>query len=610
MLGYSSAKRRVRYLSLTIIASLAGLAPAFADDASALRWGDARTSSAEEAFILAGQDPPMLEQPLLRGRLRRELLSLDSAEASRIAAELEPEKDHIAFSAATTLAGDYSGIPNRDAMITPPLEFDSSALTALGAGASTAAMSDVFSANPATADNRPFRTTETMSAALAIPSVLDIRLRFLSDPVALDFNPELRQASNEYRKGGPFDLDYAMLADIAREVDVNVPYRGIATFLSGPFELRAGRDKLQLGPGRASTLSFNAAIPWADYAKASLDAGSLSLSWYYVRLNPYLTDDERYYMDAVYKYPNLNADPTAYYELLHTEAEKNLAITRLTWRVCPWATVVFTQHDLVAGRTMQLSDLNPLMIWHNLFQEGVYGVPAMLEASVVPLKGLRLYGQYLLYDATVADETGTASDNAGASAYQGGLTWLIRPFAEDGAFADRRLRLDLEATLTDPWVYGKAYSLRQFTSRFIFVEPYNGRFWVDYPIGPAFGPDCADLDMRFGIGKPEDWQLSLTGGYRESGSITLVGYGDGSDYSHQSDFHRDGLVYVKSGQSPERRLRLGLEASSPAIRLGSFELSGKAGLQGNWLENYGCNPGDKRWWADASLAISASYGAN
>jgi hypothetical protein len=604
MLGYSSAKQRFRALSLAVIASLAGLSAAFADDASTLRWGDGRASSAEEAFILAGLDPPMLEQPLLRGRLRRELLSLDSAEASRIAAELEPEKDHVAFSAATALAGDYSGTPNRDAMITPPSVFNPNYL---GTWA-TATLADVFI--PSTTADRPFRTTETMSAALAIPSVLDIRLRLLSDPLALDFNPELRQASNVYRKGGPFDLDYALLADVARGVDVNVPYRGIATFLSGPFELRAGRDKLQLGPGRASTLSFNAAIPWADYAKARVDAGSLSLSLYYVRLNPYLTDDERYYMDAVYKYPNLNADPTAYYELIHTEAEKNLAITRLTWRVCPWATVVFTQHDLVAGRTMQLSDLNPLMIWHNLFQEGVYGVPAMLEASVVPMKGLRLYGQYLLYDATVADETGTASDNAGASAYQGGLTWLLKPFAEEGAFADQRLRFDIEATLTDPWVYGKAYSLRQFTSRFIFVEPYNGRFWVDYPIGPAFGPDCADLDFRCGIGKPEDWQLSLTGGYREGGSITLVGYGDGSDYSHQSDFHRDGLVYVKSGQSPERRLRLGLETSSPAIRLGSFELSGKASLQGNWLENYGFTPGDKRCWADASLAIRASYGAN
>jgi hypothetical protein len=257
---------------------------------------------------------------------------------------------------------------------------------------------------------------------------------------------------------------------------------------------------------------------------------------------------------------------------------------------------------------MQLSDFNPLLIWHNLFQEGVYGVPAMLDASVVPLKGLRLYGQYLLYDANVADEVGSGDDNAAASAYQAGLSWLWKPFPQDGERADARLRFDAEATYTDPWVYGKAYSLRQFTSRFIFVEPYYGRIWVDYPIGPSFGPDCADLDLKISFGKSEGWDLALTGGYRVSGSITLVGYGEGSDYAHQSDYHYEGLVEVLNGQSPEKRLRIGLEASSPALPLGTISIRGTASLQSTWAQDYGFVPGAQRWWADASLSLTASLG--
>jgi len=498
---------------------------------------------------------------------------------------------------------EYSNRPNRDEILASALVFDDSTKPT-----TSSTPASVFRSS--TPNDRVFHSTESMSAALAVPAVLDLRLRLLIDPAALDIDPEIRAASNSYRNGSGPSLNYGLFADLSK-VDVNVPYRGIAAFLSGPFELRAGRDKLQLGPGRASTLSFNAAIPWANYAKASVDAGPLSLSWYYVSLNPYLTDDERRYLSAIYDLPTLAVDyNTNYYELIHTEAEKNLAICRLTWRINPWATVVFTQNDLVAGRSMQLSDLNPLIIWHNLFQEGAYGVPAMLEASMVPLPGLRLYGQYLLYDAVVADEVGSSTENAGASAYQAGLSWLIKPFSPAGPLAGTRLRLDAEATLTDPWVYGKAYSLRQFTSRFVFVEPSSEeRVWVDYPIGPAFGPDCADLDLRLGLGRAEGWEIAATGGYRESGSITLMGYGLGSDYAHQASFHRDGLAYVASGQSSERRLRLGLEGASPPLRLGPIVLKGRASIQGVWVRNFRFVPGATASWVDAALSVSASYGA-
>ena len=595
---------------LIVAAILSATSYARADDATVLMWGDPRTSAAEEAFILEGVDPPLLDQPVLEGRLRQELLGLASDETSRIADELKPPKGPVLLRARTSLSGGYNGSPGRDASILSPRVFDASLLaptqgslltTASASGDVTAVFRDSNSGD------RRIYTTEAMSSALDVPSILDLRMLISADPVVLDIDPEIRPASNWYRSGGPGYLNYLLVSDLTR-TDVNVPYRGIATFLSGPFELRAGRDKLQLGPGRDSTLSFNASIPWADYAKASVDAGPLTFSAYYIRLNPYLTEDEQGYMNTVQLYPGLDADPTAYYELIHTEAEKNLAIGRITWRIAPWATLVFTQHDLVAGRTMQLSDFNPLLIWHNLFQEGVYGVPAMLEGSVTPIKGLRLYGQYLLYDANVADEVGSGDNNSGASAYQAGFSWLLRPFAETGPLRDQRIRLDAEATYTDPWVYGKAYSLRQFTSRFVFVEPYYGRFWVDYPIGPSFGPDCADLDLRLSLGNAESWNLALTCDLRESGSITLVGYGDGSDYYHQANYAYDGLVEVLKGQSPERQLSLGLEASTPSWDLGPIALSAKASIQGTWAQNYGFVPGDDRAWLDAGLSIKASYG--
>jgi len=258
--------RAMRILVVLVIVFTAAAQAVHADDATVLRWGDRRVDEAEEAFILAGRDLPLLERPALEGRLREELLQLDDPFASRVAAELKPARGPIVFSAATNLAAGYSDDPGRDATITPQSVFNSalnntSQLAAYGASGS---LSSVFiSSEEASANGeyvRVFHTTEAMGAALAEPSVLDLRLRLVVDPFVLDFDPELRKASNWYRTGGPLDINYALFTDLSH-TDVNVPYRGIATYLSGPFELRLGRDKLQLGPGRDSTLSFNAAIP-------------------------------------------------------------------------------------------------------------------------------------------------------------------------------------------------------------------------------------------------------------------------------------------------------------------------------------------------------------
>jgi hypothetical protein len=603
--------RRLGPTTAAALALAACLPMASAEDAAVLLWGDGREAAAEEAFILAGREAPLLERPALSERLRRSLLQLEAeseaeaaAAAAKAADSLAPDERPVSASLAATLGAGYDGSPDRNAYIRPRSVFNTALDdAALAAAAAASDLAAVFAPWNTVGDRRAFLKTESMSAVLAKPALLDLRLEIKAGPVALDFNPQLRPSSHWYRDGGPWSLNYALVADPGK-VDINFPYRGIATFLSGPFELRFGRDKLHLGPGRLTTLSFNAGMPWADFASARVDAGPISFSWYLVRLNPYLTEDEERYMDAVRAYPSLRSDPGAYHELIATEAEKSMAIGRLTWRICPWATVALTQHDLVAGRSIQLSDFNPLLLWHNLFQEGVYGVPAMLEASVVPIRGLRLYGQFLFYDATVADETSSGIENAGASAYQAGMSAVLKPFA-GGPLDGSRLRLDAEFTLTDPWVYGKAYSYRQFASRYIFVESGSGRYWVDYPIGPEFGPDGADLDLRASLGRAGGAELALSAGYREQGSITLIGYGDGSDYAHKEEYDRDGLVFVKAGEAAQRRFRLGLDASSPEWPVGSLGIRAKLSIAATWVENFGCSPGDGRFWLDASLAVSA-----
>ena len=98
-----------------------------------------------------------------------------------------------------------------------------------------------------------------------------------------------------------------------------------------------------------------------------------------------------------------------------------------------------------------------------------------------------------------------------------------------------RFRLDGEASYTDPWVYGKYYDLRKFTSRIIYIESDVGRFWVDYPLGFYLGPDAVDFNLCLSYGIPGKWEALLYWNMNGMGSIDLYGWGEDNDYTHAGE---------------------------------------------------------------------------
>ena len=72
-----------------------------------------------------------------------------------------------------------------------------------------------------------------------------------------------------------------------------------------------------------------------------------------------------------------------------------------------------------------------------------------------------------------------------------------------------RFRLDGEISYIDPWVYGKYYSLRQFTSHIIYVEHYGDRLWVDYLLGFYLGPDAVDIHLSLVYGIAGEREVEL-----------------------------------------------------------------------------------------------------
>ncbi len=458
----------------------------------------------EELYITRGRVPPLEETPIIAEDLRNRLDRL--AGASRRAETVE-----WARSIKSDLVLPFP-------FISPILELGLSVYLSTETDRAHTIESDA-------ARGGEFLDYMSMYQINRLPSMATFGFVAQTWGLSLLVQPELRESISSQLE----DDEWVSVPFDPIAIDTNIPYRGIATFFHPPVELRFGRDKLKLGPGRWSTLTLTQHMPYFDYAKARVFAGGFSLSWYLLRLNPTIDKSEGQYLQDMYDGVIPNPEPNASMNgLPYIERSKHYIIGKLTLSPFDWLTLSVAQTNLVGGRDPELSDLNPLIIFHNLYAEGTYSVPLSITATVVPLRGLEVYADYLFYDAAVGDEK-DPEVNPSAMAYQVGLTFVSTPYF---TLLGGRFRLDAEFSYVDPWVYGKYYSLRQFASRFIYVEHYVGRTWVDYPLGFYLGPDSLELNVALAYGIPADREVELWYQLRGRGETQLYGYGEENDYLH------------------------------------------------------------------------------
>lgn len=550
-------------VSVLFFLLLARSLPAY--DAWLVPIGDRTYAEAEDLFIGSGRVPPFMETPVAAETMKARLAGLS---ASEILAPLLLPRPAFSFFLD---AGLYAGTLNDPWLYgqVSTTRYDAAAKTWVDGGTA-------------------FTDYDGIYEVLELPPLLSMGVLAHSEHFSILLNPELRASTFALLT----DYGYTNYPRNLWRFDTNFPYRGVATYWSGEFEARCGRDKLNLGPGRWSTLTVNKNMPYFDYGMAAFHVPGFSLSGYLIRLNPVLSFDEDDYVEAIIAGTETNLEQNSYYyDALTNVHSKTLTVGRVTFEPVPWLTIAVQQMNLIGGRYPQLTDLNPLIVFHNLYMEGFYSVPAALSFGCTPVPGLYLYGEFVLYDVSFGDETGL-STNPNAAAFQGGLTALSRPWLDLGP---GRLRLDCEWSYSSPWMYSKYISLRKFTSRFVFVEPYYGRYWVDFPLGFYRGPDCWELDAKLSYGPPRGWEVFLLWQHTVKGEVDMYGYGEASDYANVLDFAMNGLT---TG-IPEIRDALSLEGSWEALP------NMKLDMRVRWTNVRNANhiTGGDAWFMDAGATF-------
>lgn len=359
----------------------------------------------------------------------------------------------------------------------------------------------------------------------SLPSMLTAGFQFQYNGFAGYFAPTLRETSF----GLAQDNDFISIPEDIEQIDIaNTPLRGIGNWYSPPFDIRIGRDKLHSGPGKYSTLTLSKTMPYFDYTRFRFFHEWFSLAVTVAALNPVISNMESVYLDYIYDHPDEHPDPNGPKNgKIFRDRYKTYIHSHLLIRPFSWLSVSIIQTNLVGGRSIDFADFNPFIIFHNNWDDGTYGVPVSVSVTVVPVKGIKVYAEYLFFDAAFGDEVGV-STNPGASALMAGFSLLSQPFFEAGP---GRFRLDFEATYTDAYTWGDYYDLVKFTSRFMFLDHAAGRYWMDFPLGFYLGPDCLDLHASLAYGRPGEWELELEWQTTGQGSADLYGYGDDTDFS-------------------------------------------------------------------------------
>jgi hypothetical protein len=380
-----------------------------------------------------------------------------------------------------------------------------------------------------------------------MPALLSLGFIASAGGFSLHFQPELRERVSSFLYEDNYtSIPNGLLSGEVGNIDANQPYRGTISFFKPPLEMRVGREKLQLGPGRISSLGISRTMPYFDAIKFRFFAGWFSYSWYLIRLNPILSDAERLELEDIDAGGTSNPEVNANDQIVYDESAKHLAVHKFLVTPRPWLSVGIAELNMIGGRAPQLADVSPLTLFHSNFNEGTTNQTMSITAQATPLAGILLYSEFFLYEKVMATERQDGYKPT-ARAVQAGLTALSTPYFSLGP---GRLRLDAEAAYVDPWCYARWYDLKKYTSRFVYVEPGHGRIWVDYPLGFYLGPDAVQYWARLAYGVPGRYEAALAWKTWGKGGVDLYGWGDESDYPNPVTGTEDLGLTISDAPSP------------------------------------------------------------
>jgi hypothetical protein len=257
------------------------------------------------------------------------------------------------------------------------------------------------------------------------------------------------------------------------EIEQVFPKRAIFIFGGEHWNIGLFRDRLQWGNGHSGNFIFDNHSDFTDFFRFTAFSDAFRYEWvnaFYIQ-EPYIfwSNDERM---------------------------KLFMAHRVEFRLFGSLTVAASENIMYYDETLNLANLNPSLIWHNLGKNGIFNALAHVEVDYAFMPGFNAYAQFTLDQGRVPLEAGDADDAWGVLA---GVEYAR-------ALGPGVLSASIEAAYTTPLLY------RRFAVDFLRAQTYWTQQYTpivfDY-IGYPYGGDAVVLQLDAAWNLPGVTEVSL-----------------------------------------------------------------------------------------------------
>ena len=306
------------------------------------------------------------------------------------------------------------------------------------------------------------------------------------------------------------NLPVEMFEGKVQALDMSWPTFGYVAYGDESFFSSLGRYKVAWGPMRNGLMISDASSYYdnfsAAYTTPLFQNGRFTYSFVLITPTSMLNAQE---WEKQAKIWDLNQ------RRVYTEGAKTIIGHRFDIQFSPWARLGVGEINLVGGKHPDLNDINPFIIFHNTYGEDFSNVMASLDFSLVPVRGVELYGEIAIDDVAFGATEAGARGKPTAMAYGAGVRY-------SNEFNRASILASLELYHTDTWMYNRWQPLQTFTNRIYTKSELPGsRDFTDYPLGFKYGPDLNAVSLSLNAYFPGGSSIGFNYDRFRQGEVTL-----------------------------------------------------------------------------------------
>lgn len=289
-----------------------------------------------------------------------------------------------------------------------------------------------------------------------------------------------------------FSTNIPALVDVY-DIDFTFPKRAIASIGGDNWNVLFGRERLNWGGSNIGNFTIDEHVGFHEVLRATAYTSKFKYEW------------TNLFFDSI---PRTNEEPEAMREQF-----KVMMNHRLEFRPSDVWSFALTESIMYISKAFEVQNFNPAYIYHQLNDRSMFNSLASAEVYVTPLKGLNLYFEFGLDNATLPNEGNSQADANGF------LVGAEYAFSLNNAYVEAAV----EYAKTSPIMYRRDEVDFLMAQRCYTLGAAEGNSAAPklYYIGFPYGPDAKVFHAGITYKIPTVLELALDANFVTKGEVTM-----------------------------------------------------------------------------------------